>query len=551
MLDRLRAGLARFWQGFLAFTPGQKVVAVVALLGVAAAAIGFSAWASRPDYTPMYTNLAAKDASAMVDQLTKDGVKYQLTDGGATIEVPKGEVYAERLKMASAGLPNSSDTGYSLLDKQGVTTSEFTQRVDYQRALEGEITNTLQSVNGVSGASVHLAIPERDVFNDGSQNPTASVLLTLAPGKQLTSQQVQSVVNLVAFAVPGLQPENVTVADSAGKVLAAPGQGANAGSGDRAQATQDYESNLQTSLNSMFQQVLGPNSAVVTVTADLDFDSVDTTSKNYTFNQGTPPIAESHTTENYTGTGGGVGGVLGAEDPATVTGGTTQNGNGTYSKTTNTQNNAVNEVTQVRRAAPGNVRRLGVAVIVNQNKTQVGTAQVQSLVNSALAIDPQRGDTVTVTSMPFDTTAANQAAQDARAQAQAAAQARRDSLLRTGLLAGAVALLVIGWAVAAFLRRRRARNAELDDEIDDLLGGDAARDEELTALRQQLADAEWRAQAAAEPQPEQAVATVQTEPPVTVAKKRHDSLAELADSNPDDVARLLRGWLTGNTGKRR
>src|SRR6195952_877274 len=196
MQDKVLSTLQRFWRGFLAFTPGQKVVTVAVGLALVIGGFAFSSWASKPSYAPLFTNLAPADASAIIDKLNTSKTSYQLAANGTEILVPQKDVYALRLTMSAANLPAAGTTnGYSLLDKEGITTSEFKQHVDYQRAMEGELSKTIKSISGVRDAAVHLAIPQQSVFTDGTQKATGSVLLTTDPGASLTSGQVQSVVN--------------------------------------------------------------------------------------------------------------------------------------------------------------------------------------------------------------------------------------------------------------------------------------------------------------------------------------------------------------------
>src|SRR6478609_6191534 len=165
-------------------------------------------------------NLAAEDASAVVDELTSEGVPYELEDGGGTIMVPRDKVYSTRITLSGQGLPaNTSDGGYSLLDDQNMSTSDFQEQTDFKRAMEGELAKTIEAINGVNTAVVHLAMPEKKVFSDEQDPTTASVLIDTSAGTSIDPEKVQAVVNLVASSVDGLDPDNVTVADSTGKVL--------------------------------------------------------------------------------------------------------------------------------------------------------------------------------------------------------------------------------------------------------------------------------------------------------------------------------------------
>ena len=294
---------------------GQKVVIGLLLVGLLLGGFFFFRWITAPTQAPLFSNLASADASAIVDELNAAGVAYELTDGGQTIMVAKDSVYDLRLSMSGKGLPAGQDTGYALLDEQGITTSEFQQQVTYQRALEGELSKTLESLDGVRSAVVHVALPEDEVFVTDQAEPTASVLLDLAPGTALSGEQIQAVTNLVSSSVQDMEPDQVTVADSTGQVLSAAGEGMTAAAGDaRSQVEQDYENRLSENAQQILDRVVGPGRAVVSVRADVDLSERETTSETYTYDEGTPPISESTTTEDYTGGGVPVGGVLGPEN---------------------------------------------------------------------------------------------------------------------------------------------------------------------------------------------------------------------------------------------
>jgi flagellar M-ring protein FliF len=294
------------WADFQGFSAGQKAVTVVAVLALAIGGYLLATWKSEPAYAPLYSNLAGTDASAIVSKLDDKGIPYKLTDGGAGITVPTGQVDAARLAVSAAGLPNSGQTGYALLDKEGVTTSQFKQQVDYQRAVEGELARTIQSIDGVQAASVHLAIPKDDVFSDGSDKPTAAVLLTVAPGTTLTSSQVQSVVYLVSSSVTGMKTGNVTVTDSNGNVLSSPDGGLSGAvtTADQAKTAQDLNTRYAANLQSLIDASLGPGHAKVVVNAALNFDKSTTKTDKYLYDKNTPPVSVQKKSEKYTGAGG-------------------------------------------------------------------------------------------------------------------------------------------------------------------------------------------------------------------------------------------------------
>jgi flagellar M-ring protein FliF len=526
MPENMSRLLNRGSRSFGALTLAQKVIALATVLGLVVGGYLFLGWVSKPTFAPLYTDLAAKDASAIVDQLNSSGVTYQLGNGGSTILVPKDKVYSTRLALSGKGLaPSSGSTGWGLLDKQGITTSNFQQQVAYRRALEGELSNTIEALDGVTGAVVHLAVPDKSVFTTETEPTKASVLVSTAPGHDLTSDQVQAVVNLVSSSVTDLKPANVTVADSAGHVLSSSADGSPGSVADtRAQETRDYETRVEQSLQAMIDRVVGAGHSEVRLTADLDFDQTHTTTETYK-NSATVPLAGSTTTEKFTGNGATATGVLGAGTAPTGTGAGTA---GTYSKTSTTDNNALDRVVEDRTSAPGAVRRLNVAVLLDSaTAAQANTAQIQSLVSSAVGLTPSRGDSVVVSALPFDTSAATSAATELKAAAKAKASAARNRLLLT---AGKWLLVLIVLAVVLLMLRRSlfraSRSAEDRREIEALQRALAVREaRELTeGTTAELAGPGARGEL---PGPRTA----------TVAES-------INTTDPDEVAQLLRGWLS-------
>src|SRR3954470_16962510 len=216
MKSALAGTLERARSTFATISLGQKVVIGLLLAGLLLGGFYFYSWITTPTQAPLFSNLASTDASAIVDELNAEGVAYTLADGGGTIMVPQDKVYDLRLAMSGKGLPAGQDTGYALLDQQGITTSEFQQKVSYHRAMEGELQKTLEALKGVRTAVVHVALPKDEVFVTDKSKPTASVLLDLAPGTTLAGEQIQAVTNLVSSSIQGMDPEQVTVADSSG-----------------------------------------------------------------------------------------------------------------------------------------------------------------------------------------------------------------------------------------------------------------------------------------------------------------------------------------------
>jgi flagellar M-ring protein FliF len=342
------------------------------------------------------------------------------------------------------------------------------------------------------------------------------------------------VVYLVSSSVPGMSADDVTVTDSNGNVLNAPGQGVTSATSTttQADATQAEDSRLETQLQSMLTAALGPGNAQVAVNAVLDFDSTNTQSKSYVYDKDDPPVSQSQTQETYTGTGTIPSGTLGATD--TTTGGTTgttgttttSGGNGTYNQTTNTVNNALGTQTVTTTSAPGQVKQLAIGVLLNQSAKNVNAAQIESMIKGAVGFDSTRGDTISVNAMPFNTaqqqaaTAANKLA--VKAAAATASQTKLISLAKQGLLGVLILVLVVGAWLAS---RKRAKNR--DPDWNDRPGSERSgfRDEDDLPSG---------------PSPLNVVPA----PDLTDLASRRRDLVAVANNRPKDVAEALSGWLS-------
>ena len=225
MRDQIVGRLQSLQRSFAAFTTGQKTIAVIGGLALVLGAVMVFRWASTPTYAPLFTNLAPADASAVVDKLNSAGTPYKLSDGGGTVMVPQADVYSSRIQLSGEGLPSQGSDGYGILDKQSLSTSQFQEQTTYKRAIEGELEKTIEALDAVDAAVVHLAMPQEELFSTDKKPTTASVLVQTHPGVTLGSQQVQAIVHLVASSVEGLDPKQVTVTDAAGTVLSAAGDG--------------------------------------------------------------------------------------------------------------------------------------------------------------------------------------------------------------------------------------------------------------------------------------------------------------------------------------
>lgn len=523
--QRLTSALSRARDTFVAFTAGQKAVALVGTAALLVAVFLVFRWVSAPSYAPLYSNLSGEDASAVIEELDAQGIPYEISGGGGTIMVPRADVYSSRIALSGKGLPASSDGGYSLLDNQSLSTSESQERTNFKRAMEGELSATVEAIDGVETAVVHLAMPEKQVFSDEQDPATASVLIDTSPGTEVGDEQVQAIVHLVASSIDGLDPKNVTVTDATGTLLTADSTDAGSGAASaRAKEVQAFQKSMKSEIQTVLDRVVGPGNATTTVTADLDFDKSVINSRTYGAAEGVPPLSETRTDETYTGPAGagtdGAGGVVGPDgqmDPAAGAAG----GDSSYDNSSRTRDNAVDETVERRETAPGAVNSLHIAVILDATSAQaVQPEVVEDAIASAVGIDAQRGDTIEVTALPFDRSAQDAAAKELADAAAAAAADRKNSLLRNLSIGGGIMLMVL---LAWWQARRRSK----------------AREEATSYVVEQLRlDAANRTPVLESP----ALAALESAESDEEESMR-DELIALVDSQPDDVASLLRGWL--------
>ena len=514
VLGRLKSTLAHF-------SIAQRTLALIGIAGLLLGAVALSSWLSKPSMSPLFADVSSADASAITDVLTADGVQYELSGGGNTILVPNEQLYAERLKVAAAGLPASTDgAGYSLLDNMGMTSSDFQQTTTYRRAMEGELAKTINAMSGVQTSSVKLAMPDKSVFVSETADPTASVFIQTKRGATLAAEQVQAIVHLVSAGVQGMKPIDVSVVDSEGHVLSAVGGLPGGGMGD--QQTADYNTRVASSVQAMLDRVVGAGKAVVTVNAELNLDNSDVTSETFTAPVNVPALSSAKTTETYTGNGTSAAGVLGPNNIAVPTG---TAGTGTYSKGSETLNPAVNKVTEKTTTTPGSVRKQSVSVVVDQvSGAALNMTDLTAMVSAAAGVDPTRGDTISVSRMAFDTTSATTAKAALAAAAADTKSAATADLIRQGEIAAAVLLFLVIAFVIAKRKARKDRRHALDlgelQMVNDLPmlpfpGGDAL------AL------------------------TLAAEPAADEAAVKRAEIGALAEQQPGEVADLLRGWLVG------
>jgi flagellar M-ring protein FliF len=520
------------------FTIAQRTMAIIGFAVLALGIVALSFWVTRPQYSPLFSGLSGADANTIVEQLRTDGVQYQITGGGGTIMVPEESVYSERLKAAAAGMPSSSTGGYSLLDKMGVTASEFQQNVTFKRAIEGELAHTIEAMKGIKTASVQLAIPKDTVFVSEKTDPTASVFIATDNGVSLNDQQVQAIVHLTSSSIDGMKTSDVSVVDAQGLVLSAAGVDV-AGNGSKQASA--YEDRVRGSVQAMLDKVVGPGNATVVVAADVSQNSGQRTAETFTTPDGSPALSVSAQSDGTGGTtaSGMSAGILGPDNiavpsptvtPAPATGTTAT---GSTGATSVTKNNAINKVTEQTTMPAGSITRQTVSVAVNKAVSGVNKANLMALVTAAAGIDTTRGDSVAIELVSFNTAGAA-AATKALAAADAAASADRTaSLIRTAVMALAIALPII---IALFLISRRFKSRSQEDrELQEMT--------ELAELRAMMSD-QTRPIALTASEPPAALTYTQVpliEPGDTERKRAE--IDALAGKDPERTAEILRGLM--------
>jgi len=415
-----------------ALPPKAKTMLAGGIAALAAVVVALSMWSTQGDYKVLYANLSDKDGGAILAQLSQMNVPYKHADGGAAILVPAAQVHDVRLKLASAGLPKGSTVGFELMDNAKFGQTQFQERLTFQRGLEGELTRSISALAAVQAARVHLALPNQNGFFREQQKPSASVLLTLHPGRTLERAQVAGIVHLVSSSVPELSPKSVSVVDQTGTLLSGP-EGQNGAQGldaSQLQYVNQIETQLTKRIFDILEPVVGRDNLRATVAAEVDFAQVESTSEEFKPNQGEQAqvaIRSQQSSEMSNGAHAAPSGVPGAASnqppvPATapVTGaaqplhaaqGGTVNGNARQDKLTNYE---LDKTVRVTRNATGTVKRLNAAVVVNnrsttdaKGKTTVSPlspeelGKLTALVQESIGFSKERGDSVKVINAPF------------------------------------------------------------------------------------------------------------------------------------------------------
>ena len=495
-------------------TKGKITLAAVALGFVAAVLLLFKL-SSAPSWQTVSSNLDPSAAGKVTAALDERGIAYELQQGGTTIAVQKDKAATARIALAEAGVNSGQQPGFELLDKQKLGSSSFQQQVAYQRALEGQIAQTIAQVNGVGQAQVRLSMPKDELFTDEEKPATAAVLL--GSSADLDPGAVRGIANLVASSVPGLKADSVTITDASGQLLWPAGEGGAGGiSASKQSAQARYESQLQTQIDAMLLRTLGPDKAQVQVRADLNVDEATREELEYA-DRGTP-LTEVEETEELESEGGGTGAAagVGSNIPAGAAGAAGANAESNYRKNSTKTDFGVNKTVTRTRVAPGAVNRLSVSVLVD-TAAKADLPAIQKAVQAAAGAQLGR-DTVEVQAVPF----AKAAKPEEAGGPMAALPPQATTIAKT-------AGVGIGALVFLFLVTRHLRRRE-----DEALG-------EPSWLAQ--LEAAGGAQLPAGP-PAQAQPDVSIPAMADFQDPRKNAIEDLVEREPERVAAQLRTWIT-------
>ncbi len=413
----------------------KKLGLIMASAAVIAVLVGALMWSQTPEYRVLYNNVADQDGAAIIGALQQMNVPYKFSSNGGAILVPEKQVHEVRLRLAGQGLPKGNLPGFELMENQKFGSSQFLEQVNYQRALEGELARSIQSLSAVQSARVHLAIAKPSVFSRDKQQPSVSVLLNLYPGRVLSVEQISAIVHLMASSVPNLPIKNVTVVDQNGNLLSTQHENKQDKAFDAKQLEyiQDLEENYIRRIEAILTPITGAANVRAQVTADLDFSRIERAEEIYRPNNSETDVASVRSQKTFESTTTGSktdGGIPGAltnrpPDPASAPIDAKAGNNETSDKAPplptdkkkeSTINYEVDKTVQHTQQSTGSIKRLTAAVVVNYRKkidengevtneplSEEEIKEINSLVKEAMGYNEKRGDSLTVTNSVFTT----------------------------------------------------------------------------------------------------------------------------------------------------
>lgn len=509
-LSRLQEQAGELWQGL---TKSKKIILISAAVATVVFIIFAAYWFGQPNYATLFSDLAEDDAGEIVAKLKEEGIPYELKAGGKTILIPREKVYETRLNLAAAGMPKGGTVGFELFNQNQLGSTDFDRRLKYNWALQGELVRTIRQLNEVSDARVHIVQPQDSLFIQDEKPATASVFLKLKPLASLKEEQILAIANLVSGSVSGLAPENVTILDQHGRLLSENIEPESVPIKGKAVATQmelkrKYEKELERSIQSMLERVFGPGKAVARVNADMDFDWSESNSETYEPAEGTASGLvknEDEREESFQGQGNFPGGPSGVA--SNVPGYAAEDqGTSNYEKRERSTTYELNKKQEKKVTSPGQVKRVAATVWVDGNLTPRQQTQIEEAVKATVGFQDERGDQVTIQTLPFDRTWAEGLEQPAKAP-----------------LSPYLIILLLLIPIAIYILYRILKGGERPQGGVDLLVGPEAEAE--------------------------MAATQVPDPEDTTRQDNMDRLEQMARQQPKEVAKLIETWIHEDQGR--
>ena len=404
---------SQMWKGFESLPVSRKLTILAAagitLLSIALAVV----FINQPDYKVLYTNLSTEDAGQITARLQEKKIPYQLSPTGDMISVPSEKVSELRLELAASGLPKGGGVGFEIFDAKNLGVTEFVQQLNYQRALQGELTRTINSLDEIQQTRVHLAIPKKSLFSEDQKKPTASVVVRLKSGRNLSDPQINGIAHLVSSSIEGMSPRDVMIVDSSGKVLSKVTEGGEMAqlSNSQVEYKKNVEKDLTSRITSMLEKVVGEGKAVVRISTDLDFRVTEKTEEKYDSEE--PAIRSVQRSQEKSGSiSGGAG-----ESSVTTTArqaAPPRPAGSNREKSDETINYEISRTVNKTVMPVGDVKKLSIAVLIDgiyvkndkgveeyQPRPEKELTSLEDLVKKSAGFDVKRGDQVVVSNVPF------------------------------------------------------------------------------------------------------------------------------------------------------
>jgi flagellar M-ring protein FliF len=545
----------------------QRIWIVVAAVAVIGGLTYVNHWNDERDFKPLFSGLADEDAGALVAKLHEAGVEYRLAANGSTILVPSDKVAEARLQMASAGLPKSGRIGFELFDKANFGASEFTEQVNYHRAIEGELERSVMSLREVETARVHLTLAKDSLYSEAREPAKASVLVKLRHAAALSPQNIAAICQLTASAVPGLSADQVSLVDTSGNLLNRPRPNATGDDAGGSEATLDYrkaiEQGLQTKIASTLEPLLGPDHFRIGVSADVDITSGEQSEE--VFDPTKSVMVSSQSTEDgpAVSTASGVPGTASNLPRPTSR---PSSGASNYSRHTENISYQTSRLVKHTRLPQGAVKKLSLSILVDHSLRWDGAKRIveapsaeklkviHDLVAAATGLDPARGDQLVVNAFPFESTLNAEPATAVNAAPTVVASplppwlqklmGQKNFMMIAGVGAAAMLVLVVGFLMVVMKMRNKKRvAAELAQAA-----LEAAKPKGPSVLDAQK-DLEARmAGQVGEQARKDAEAMLQLKLPEVQTKKTEvikKHIAAEAKKDPTAMAQVVRTWLNG------